>query len=188
MSAVNGSSDNYGTTLDDSATLEPEPPIYSRKSLQSRGIPPARVKLGLAVVSERPSKVNGSLVAPPRVRDIRISSSPARGDTYARGETIQVGVEFDRAVTVSGTPRVALTIGAQTRRAAYSSSWEEYVHLSYTVRKDDRDEDGISIPANSLSLDRGSITAIDGRTDAQLSHRAVSADPARKVDGSQATP
>ena len=99
-----------------------------------------------------------------------------------------MGVEFDRTVTVSGTPRVALAIGTQTRHAAYSSSWEEYVHLSYTVRKDDRDEDGISIPANSLSLGRGSITAIDGTTDAQLSHTAVSADSARRVNGSQATP
>ena len=141
-----------------------------------------------AVVSEPHSKVNGSLVAPPRVRDIRFFSSPARGDTYAQGETIQVGVEFDRTVTVSGTPRVALTIGAQTRRAAYSGSWEEYVHLSYTVQEDDRDEDGISIPANSLSLGRASITAIDGTTDAQLSHRAVSAEPARKVNGSQVAP
>ena len=141
-----------------------------------------------AVGAKRRSKVDGSLVAPPKVRDIRFFSSPARGDTYARGDTTIVGVEFDRTVTVSGTPRVALTIGARTRHAAYSTSWEEYVHLSYTVRKDDRDEDGISIAANSLSLDRGSITAINGTTDAQLTHKAVSADPARKVNGSQATP
>ena len=141
-----------------------------------------------AVVAERRSKVNGSLVAPPRVRDIRFFSSPAPGDTYARGETIKVGVEFDRTVTVSGTPRVALTVGAHTRHAAYSASWEEYVHLSYTVQEDDRDEDGISIPANSLSLKGGSITAIDGTTDAQLTHRAVSADPARKVNGRLSTP
>ena len=91
-----------------------------------------------AVVAERRSKVNGSLVAPPRVRDIRFFSSPARGDTYARGETIKVGVEFDRTVTVSGTPRVALTIGAHTRHATYSASWEEYAHLSYTVQEDDQ--------------------------------------------------
>ena len=141
-----------------------------------------------AVVAEPRSKVNGSLVATPRVRDIRFYSSPARGDTYARGETIQVGVEFDRTVTVSGTPRMALTVGAQTRRAAYSASWEEYVHLSYTVQEDDRDEDGISIQANVLIVIGGAITAADGTTEADLGHDAVAADPGRKVDGSQPTP
>ena len=141
-----------------------------------------------AVVAEPSSKVNGSLVAQPRVRDIRFSTSPARGDTYARGETIEVGVEFDRTVTVSGTPGVALTIGAQTRYAAYSASWREYAYLIYRVQEDDRDEDGISIPANALIVIDGAITAADGTTDADLGHDAVAADPGRKVNGSQATP
>ena len=141
-----------------------------------------------AVVSERRSKVNGSLVTQPRVREIRFSYSPARGDTYARGETIEVEVEFDRTVTVSGTPGVALTIGAQTRYAAYSASSGEYVYLIYRVQEDDRDEDGISIPANALIVIDGAITAADGTTDADLGHDAVAADPGRKVNGGQATP
>ena len=141
-----------------------------------------------AVVSERRSKVNGSLVAQPRVRDIRFSYSPARGDTYARGETIEVGVEFDSTVAVSGTPGMALTIGAQTRYAAYSASSGEYAYLIYTVQEDDRDEDGISIPANAMILNGGAITAADGTTDADLGHDAVAADPARKVNGSRTTP
>ena len=56
-------------------------------------------------------KVDGSLTTPPGVREIYFVSSPARGDTYELGETIEVMVEFDRVVRVTGSPRVALTIG-----------------------------------------------------------------------------
>ena len=141
-----------------------------------------------AAVSEPRSKVNGSLVAQPRVSAIRFSYSPARGDTYARGETIELEVEFDRTVTVSGTPGMALTVGAQTRHAAYSTSWREHVYLIYTVQEDDRDEDGISIPANALIVIGGAITAADGTTEADLGHDAVAADPGRKVNGGRVTP
>ena len=47
MEAVNGLRDDYGTTLDHSATLEPEPPIDSRKSLRPRETTRLGVKLGL---------------------------------------------------------------------------------------------------------------------------------------------
>ncbi len=141
-----------------------------------------------AAVSEPRSKVNGSLVAQPRVRAIRFSSSPARGDTYARGELIEVEVEFDRTVTVSGTPGLALTVGAHTRYAAYSASWSEHAYLIYRVQEDDRDEDGISIPANVLIVIGGAITAADGTTEADLGHDALAADPGRKVNGGRVTP
>ena len=130
--------------------------------------------------------MDGSLITPPAVIDIYFVSSPARGDTYELGETIEVLVEFDRAVTVTGSPRVALTIGAQTRPATYSEWWgdDQYAHFSYTVQEDDRDERGIGIPANALALNGGTITAADGTTDADLAHRAVAGAPVLKVRGS----
>ena len=136
-----------------------------------------------AVAADGGSKVNGSLVAPPRVRDISFHF-PGRSHTYARGETIEVEVEFNRTVTVTGTPRVALTIGAKTRHAVYSRSWREYAHFSYAVQEDDRDDDGISIPANALMLHGGTITAVDGLTDADLTHAPVGPQHDMKVDGS----
>ncbi len=142
-----------------------------------------------AVAADGGSKVNGSLVAPPRVSNIFLTSRPGRGDTYARGETIEVGVEFNRTVTVTGTPRMALTIGARTRHAAYSGSWGEYADFSYKVKESDRDEDGISVPANALELNGGTITAADGTTDADLTHASVGPERDRKVDGrSDVTP
>ena len=143
-----------------------------------------------AVAAEGGSKVNGSLVTPPGVRDIFFISFPARGDTYELGEAIEVLVEFDRAVTVTGSPQVALIIGTQTRQAAYSASWDDrYAYFSYAVQEADRDEDGISIAANALDLNGGTIKQGGyGTAEADLTHDAVAADPALKVNGSLVTP
>ena len=140
-----------------------------------------------AVAAAASRKVNGSDVTPPRVRDIRFAYSPVRGATYELGETIELHVEFDRAVTVTGKPQVTLIIGTQTRQAAYSTSWDDDRHLdfSYVVQEGDRDEDGISIAANALSLNGGTITAADGATDADLTHAAVAPEPGSKVNGSR---
>ena len=130
--------------------------------------------------------VDGSMITPPGVSDIYFVSSPARGDTYELGETIELFVEFDRVVTVTGSPRVALTIGAQTRYAAYSawsSGEDRYLHFTYAVQDSDRDERGIGIPANALELNGGTITSAGGATDADLTHRAVAGSPVFKVSG-----
>ncbi len=65
---------------------------------------------------------------------------------------------------------------------------EDVLSFDYRVQAADRDEDGISIPANAMILNGGTITAADGTTDADVTHDAVAADPARKVNGSRATP
>ena len=141
-----------------------------------------------AVASEGSIKVDGSDVTPPRVRNIRFAYSPARGDTYGLGETVEVEVEFDRAVTATGNPQVALTVGTETRHAAFTGWGSDALYFDYTVQGGDRDEDGISIPANALALNGGTITAADGRTDADLTHGTVAAEGGRKMDGSLVTP
>ena len=126
-----------------------------------------------AVAASSGNKVNGSRASPPVVKTISFFS-PARGDTYEQGETIGLLVEFHRAVTVTGSPHLALTIGTQTRHAAYSMSWRDgrFLQFSYAVQEDDRDEDGIGIPANGLTTGGGTITAVDGAADANLRHAA----------------
>ena len=141
-----------------------------------------------AVASERGSKVNGSLIRPPRVTRIFFHSFPARGDTYELGETVDVKVEFDRAVTATGSPQLALTIGTQTRHATSSGWSSRSLYFDYTVQEGDRDEDGISIAANALVLNGGTIKATDGATDADLRHAAVAAGRGSKVNGRLATP
>ncbi len=141
-----------------------------------------------AVVSQRGSKVNGSLTTQPGVQRVALISSPARGDTYRLGETVEVVVEFDRAVTAAGTPQVALTIGMQTRHATFSGRGGESLHFTYTVQEEDRDEDGISIDANALVLNGGSISAADGTTDVDLTHGAVATERRSRVNGSLVAP
>ena len=142
-----------------------------------------------AVAAEGGSKVNGSLVSPPAVKTIFFFSSPARGDTYEFGETIGVIVQFDRVVTATGRAQVALTIGEETRHAT-SSGWGSHpsLYFDYTVQESDRDEDGISIAANALALDGGTIKGPDGTTAADLTHAAVADERGAKVDGSLDSP
>ena len=144
------------------------------------------------VAADAGRKVNGSLASPPAVKRVYLfSSPPTKGDIYGPGETVRVGVEFDRVVAVTGNPQVALTIGTQTRYATPSTRWDDdrYVDFRYVVREGDRDEDGISIPANALVLNGGTIKlAADSTIDADLTHAAVPRDPTRKVSGSTDSP
>ena len=126
--------------------------------------------------------------AAPAVSSITFHDSPARGGTYELGERVQVEVRFDSAVKATGSPQVALTIGTQTRFATYASWGGLSLYFDYTVQEGDRDEDGISIAANELILNGGTIKAAAGTTDADLTHGAVAAAPGRKVDGNRVTP
>ena len=142
-----------------------------------------------AVAARRGYQANGALASPPVVNSI-FFGSPAGGDTYQMGETIGLGVEFHRAVTVTGSPQLALTIGTQTRYAAYSTSWGDgrVLHFSYAVQEGDRDDNGIAIPANALALNGGTITDADGTAAADLTHAAENpGQHGGKVDGSLVT-
>lgn len=93
----------------------------------------------------------------PSVRGVEIVSRPGEGNTYGRGETIEVAVTFaddgpgDQAVYLSGCsagyPRLDLTVGAYTRQARYfTGSGTPRLVFRYTVLAQDEDADGISIP------------------------------------------
>ena len=124
-----------------------------------------------AVAAEPGRKLDGSRVRAPPVRSVTYTHAPdpASGDTYGRGERIQVLVEFDRAVTVAGTPQIALRIGTRKRQASYFPihfvDLGSSVYFTYTVQETDRDVDGISILANSLpsTAERSGSRAISPR-------------------------
>ena len=90
----------------------------------------------------------------PTVAAAAITSSPGADNTYALGDTITVSVTFSEAVTITGSPYVTLDIGGQPRNAAYSSAGAATGQMlfGYTVRLGDRDTDGITALANSLTL------------------------------------
>lgn len=139
-----------------------------------------------AIAHDQNRKVDGRRVTPPAVSRISFLGSPVSGGRYERGEYIVVGVVFSRSVAIRGSPQVALTIGGRTRMASYYSSPYAETRFRYAVQEADRDDTGISIAANSLSLNGGSIEArVDGVTPAGLDHIAVASSVSRRVDGSR---
>ena len=105
---------------------------------------------------------------------------------YGIGDRIEVTVTFDEDVTVTGSPQLEITIGTSAKDAAYKSTTDSEVVFSYTVVVGGSDTDGISIGADKLSLNGGSIK--DGAdNDANLSHSALSAQSGHKVDGVRPT-
>ena len=101
---------------------------------------------------------------------------------HALGDEIQVDVGFTVMVTVTGAPRIALDIGGVTRYAVYDSvrSDARVVAFSYTVAAGDNDTDGVSIDANAIDLNNGTIRS--GTADAALAHPAVADHANHTVD------
>jgi len=116
-----------------------------------------------------------------------IVSSPQSGGTYSAGETIQVQVGFNRAVTVDttgGTPWMWIAIGHHNRRAAYASgSGSANLVFSYTVATHDLDTDGIGIPKARIMLDGGSIVDAGSGNDARREIRELADQSGHKVRG-----
>ena len=135
-------------------------------------------------------KANGSVDPPPALDVVELQNFPPRGgDTFTLGNEIVAHVRFSKPVVVAGNPRLVLLIGDQHRFADFSwlSAARTWAGFRYTVQASDRDDDGISIPANAITLNGGSIKGANG-TDADLSHAAAPDDPARRVNGGAETP
>ena len=116
---------------------------------------------------------------PPTVSTVTIASDPGADNTYATGDAITVTLTFSEAVTIDttgGMPHVVLQIGDQPRNANYAGDGASGVAhpFSYTVLMSDQDADGVSVAANSLALNGGTIRATDDSADAVLTHAAAS--------------
>ena len=136
---------------------------------------------------------------PPRVRHMRLVSEPADGDTYRRGEKIEIEVAFDSKVRVIGEPavRLWLTVPAggpvwsypsnrsDIKRATYASGNETRVlKFAYVVQAGDWDSDGLVVPSlNHTSLGEGKIKWAFGDRDAD--HFTDDLYHAHKVDGGE---
>ena len=142
-----------------------------------------------AITNSSDHKVNGAL-GPPGISGLLLSS-PEVGDAFERGERIEVTVTFNKAVDVGGTPQLALGIGAVTRQASYISGTGTASPLvfRYTVVQADADTDGLSIGADALSLNSGSIDVAGGATDALLGlgTKAIDNSFSHKVAGASFT-
>ena len=151
----------------------------------SLGTNPIRDAAGNAAagLSNRSVTNNTPDTTPPTVSTVGISSHPGLDLTYAIGEVIEATVTFDETVVVMGQPRLSLTVGAQAKSATYDrGSNSDTLVFAYPVMSGDLDTDGVSIAADSIDLNGGTIR--DGSdNDAELDHDGLAADAGHKVDG-----
>ena len=106
----------------------------------------------------------------PRVEKVAFTDGKA---IYILDDIIEVTVTFSEVVAVTGTPQIALTIGSMTRHADYQSgppSTDLVFH--YTVADTDEAPDGVTIDANALKPNGGSIKRNNADIDADLAHEA----------------
>ena len=149
-------------------------------NFQSTGEPVDVYYSGLGVMPDH--KVDGSDSIAPTVSSIAITSDPGDDDTYAVGDDVEVTVTFGEDMAVTGEPQIELDVGGTARNGAYSRVDGAAVVLVYTIAEGDDDTDGISVAANKLSLNGGSIADMSGNP-AVLTHDAVAANTDHLVDG-----
>ena len=120
------------------------------------------------------------LVAP-SVVDVAITST----GPYTEGEVIELTVTFSEVVTLetgTGTPRLPLMVGDDTRDAEYTATAPAATAVfNYTVVAGDNDDDGVAVAADALTAGGGTIRDGAGN-DAALAHAAIAADTAQRVD------
>jgi sugar lactone lactonase YvrE len=111
-------------------------------------------------------QANGMAIVGSYVTRLPTSSCPAvilsaagpTNGTYTTGSTLGFAVTYDQAVTVTGTPQISVTIGANTRQANYiSGSGTTTLTFQYTVVAGDNAQNGITMNV-PISLDGGTIT------------------------------
>ena len=121
-----------------------------------------------------PSETAQVAYTPPHVMEarIRMASSPGSDGHYGVGDRMLVAVPMNRPVRRSGPlPTLDLQIGSTTHTLALSRREPSQLasgvvevpetavtlYFAHTVTKHDEDTDGVSIPANGLSLNAGQL-------------------------------
>jgi len=110
--------------------------------------------LTLTLTSIPPTTLVWVDTSAPSVTSVTVPSD----GTYTTGQNLSFTVNWSEAVTVTGTPRLALTVGTSSVYADYdagSSTATESV-FTYTVQAGDLDVDGISV--DGLDLNTATIT------------------------------
>lgn len=86
-----------------------------------------------------------------------VSVTPPSNGTYLAAQNLDFVVNFDRPVTITGSPYLTLTIGVATRQAAYlSGSTTSQITFRYITVPGDVDSDGIAL-TNSITANGGTI-------------------------------
>ena len=177
-----------GTTVDPSATNIQMPTLTAPELTEAATLGYVLTVTAKGTSLTATDSVTVRVAPPPMaaaVTEVTLSSTPIADSTYKLGETIQAAVAFSMSVTVTGTPQLALSVGAQTLQATYvQGTGTRRLVFEYTVQSSDVDSDGIAIAANSLALGTDAAIVDANGADAILTHAALAAQSDHKVDGS----
>lgn len=165
---------------------------------------PSRDGTDLELAADPNHKVNvgAADATAPTISEIHIGSWAGSDQTYHRGDEIQVWVNFSEEVIVTGAPHLALNIGGTSRAATFDREqtlWSNETDevgehtpfdplvFTYIVQTGDVDADGLSIDANSFSLNGGTIQDAS-KNSAVLTHSAVDHNSNAKVSAPNTAP
>jgi hypothetical protein len=87
-----------------------------------------------------------------------LSLSPPSNGVYKNGNSMNFVANFNRNVTVTGTPRIALTVGASTVYATYATgTGTSALTFTYNPATTDLDLNGIAFAASDIDLNGGTM-------------------------------
>ena len=145
---------------------------------------PRNVTLGSTTETTVTLTDNDTVTAAPSILSVELTSDPGSDTIYALDDEIEASVRFNKIVTVTGEPQLRLRVGTLTHEATYQDSAGEVIRFAYTVADGDSDDNGVSIDADSLLLNGGTIQDSDNQ-DAVRTHSAVAANANHRVDASR---
>jgi hypothetical protein len=157
---LSGSGTTYSVTLTNCSEGTVILQLKANSVTGSTTTGPSTVASANTIVIDRTAPTISSVTAP-------------ANQTYVPGNSISFTLNMSETVTVSGTPRLPLTIGSTTRYATYSSgSNSRALIFTYTVQSSTSDIDLDGITLNTpLELNSGSISDLASNA---LSNLAVS--------------
>lgn len=160
-------------------------PAVARPGSAFRAARPPIRRAAMAIAVLAALAVAAPVAADPAAIVAMTFASPA--GTYAIGDEILVSAAFDKPVSVTGSPQLALNIGGTARRAGYrSGGGTKALVFAYAVAEGDADGDGIAIGADRSFAPADSIAGPGGAAVSPI-HRALDPDPTRTVDGVRPT-
>ena len=150
-----------------------------------------------AIPSGGEVQTSHKVLVPTTIQSIDILSDPGSDNHYIIGTRVEVGVTFDQAMTVTGTPSLAFETddryGDTEVRMEYDRTAGEgdqegaIVVFAYTLVEGDSAGDGIYIPGNAFRLDEGdSLTGPEGNP-ANLDHEIFNHPDSHFIDATRPT-
>ena len=116
---------------------------------------------------------NATAVAGPVVTSVGLAA--ASDGTWTDGETLGLSLTFSEPVTVAtggGTPTVGIALDGTARQASYASGSGPLAVFTYAVTAGDGTVSAVSLTADSLAMNGGTIRDAAGR-DADLEHPGI---------------